>query len=216
MRRLVRGPEQPRGTLRAFLNLVEGLDRIGAGYRINDFRHIAANADELRLRVRQAACPRAHPVPHADPVRDVDLQPPERPSRSAARAAHPPRAGAERVGPADVRGGLAGNRECLAGRHRHRAMGARSRRRQGRRRSRLRQDLLGTRALRAGAHRAVEARIGATRPARRNPALRQLRGDRSARFQPAGAGHGLSQPARDAGHRRPAIDGGRRAAVCLG
>lgn len=46
-RRLVRGPEQPRGTLRAFLNLVEGLDRIGARYRINDFRHVAANADEL-------------------------------------------------------------------------------------------------------------------------------------------------------------------------
>jgi glycosyltransferase involved in cell wall biosynthesis len=47
IRRLVRGPEQPRGMLRAFLNLVEGLDRIGTRYRINDFRHIAANRDEL-------------------------------------------------------------------------------------------------------------------------------------------------------------------------
>jgi hypothetical protein len=47
VRRLVRGPEQPRGTMRAFLNLVEGLDRIGSRYRINDFRHIAANRDEL-------------------------------------------------------------------------------------------------------------------------------------------------------------------------
>lgn len=33
--------------MRAFLNLVEGLDRIGARYRLNDFRHIAANRDEL-------------------------------------------------------------------------------------------------------------------------------------------------------------------------
>jgi hypothetical protein len=47
IRRLVRGPEKPRGTLRAFLNLVEGLDRIGAPYRLNDFRHIAANSTEL-------------------------------------------------------------------------------------------------------------------------------------------------------------------------
>src|SRR5262245_29794506 len=47
IRRLVRGPEQPRGTMRAFLNLVEGLDRIGASYRINDYRHIARRSDEL-------------------------------------------------------------------------------------------------------------------------------------------------------------------------
>jgi glycosyltransferase involved in cell wall biosynthesis len=47
IRRLVRGPAEPRGTLRAFLNLVEGLDRIGAPYRLNDFRHIAANGGEL-------------------------------------------------------------------------------------------------------------------------------------------------------------------------
>jgi glycosyltransferase involved in cell wall biosynthesis len=47
IRRLVRGPEQPRGTMRAFLNLVEGLDRAGIPYRINDFRHIAANKGEL-------------------------------------------------------------------------------------------------------------------------------------------------------------------------
>lgn len=47
IRRLVRGPEQPRGTMRAFLNLVEGLDRIGARYRLNDFRHIARHGEEL-------------------------------------------------------------------------------------------------------------------------------------------------------------------------
>ena len=43
----MRGREEPRGTMRAFLNLVGGLDRIGAPYRLNDFRHIAAHSDEL-------------------------------------------------------------------------------------------------------------------------------------------------------------------------
>jgi glycosyltransferase involved in cell wall biosynthesis len=44
---LLRGNEEPRGTMRAFLNLVDGLDRIGVAYRINDFRHLAANSGEL-------------------------------------------------------------------------------------------------------------------------------------------------------------------------
>lgn len=43
----MRGREEPRGTMRAFLNLVDGLDRIGASYRVNDFRHIAAHGEEL-------------------------------------------------------------------------------------------------------------------------------------------------------------------------
>jgi glycosyltransferase involved in cell wall biosynthesis len=47
IRHLVRGQEEPRGTMRAFLNLVGGLDRIGAAYRLNDFRHIAAHSGEL-------------------------------------------------------------------------------------------------------------------------------------------------------------------------
>lgn len=47
VRRLVRGPEQPRGTMRAFLNLVDGLDRLGVPYRVNDYRYIARHRDEL-------------------------------------------------------------------------------------------------------------------------------------------------------------------------
>jgi len=47
VRRLVRGPYQPGGQMRVFLNLKAGLDQIGARYRINDYRHIRANPDEL-------------------------------------------------------------------------------------------------------------------------------------------------------------------------
>jgi glycosyltransferase involved in cell wall biosynthesis len=47
VRRLVRGPARPGGAMRAFLNLVEGLDRIGEPYRVNDYRHIAAHPAEL-------------------------------------------------------------------------------------------------------------------------------------------------------------------------
>ncbi len=47
IRRLVRGPAQPGGMERAFLNLVAGLDRLGAKYRVNDYRHIAANPGQL-------------------------------------------------------------------------------------------------------------------------------------------------------------------------
>ncbi len=47
VRRLVRGPAQPGGAERAFLNLVAGLDQLGTPYRINDYRHIAAHPQEL-------------------------------------------------------------------------------------------------------------------------------------------------------------------------
>lgn len=47
VRALVRGPTQPRGTLRAFLNLVGGLERIGVGYRINDYRRLRADRGGL-------------------------------------------------------------------------------------------------------------------------------------------------------------------------
>jgi hypothetical protein len=47
VRRLVRGPSQPGGAERAFLNLVAGLDRLGTPYRINDYRHLAAHRGEL-------------------------------------------------------------------------------------------------------------------------------------------------------------------------
>ena len=47
IRRLVRGPGRPGGQKMVFLNLVKGLDRIGAPYRINDFRHARRHPDEL-------------------------------------------------------------------------------------------------------------------------------------------------------------------------
>jgi hypothetical protein len=47
VRQMVRGPMQPRGTMRAFLNLTAGLDRLGVPYRVNDYRHIATNPGEL-------------------------------------------------------------------------------------------------------------------------------------------------------------------------
>lgn len=46
VRRLVRGPPRPGGHTRVFLNLLAGLDRIGVGYRVNDFRHARANPGE--------------------------------------------------------------------------------------------------------------------------------------------------------------------------
>jgi glycosyltransferase involved in cell wall biosynthesis len=47
IRRLVRGPDQPGGAMRVFLNLMAGLDHIEAAYRVNDYEHIRANPDEL-------------------------------------------------------------------------------------------------------------------------------------------------------------------------
>lgn len=47
LRRLVRGPHQPGGTERVFLNLCAGLDRIGVPYRANDYRHLRNNPGEL-------------------------------------------------------------------------------------------------------------------------------------------------------------------------
>jgi glycosyltransferase involved in cell wall biosynthesis len=47
IRRLVRGPRQPGGAMRVFLNLKAGLDRIGAPYRVNNYRHIRNNPEDL-------------------------------------------------------------------------------------------------------------------------------------------------------------------------
>jgi hypothetical protein len=47
LRRLVRGPARPGGMMLAFLNLVEGLDRLGVAYRLNDYRHIRSHPGEL-------------------------------------------------------------------------------------------------------------------------------------------------------------------------
>lgn len=47
MRRLVRGAPSPGGQMRVFLNLRAGLDRLGVGYRVNDYRHIQQSPSEL-------------------------------------------------------------------------------------------------------------------------------------------------------------------------
>ena len=78
IRALVRGETQPRGTMRAFLNLVDGLDRIGAPYRINVMRALraatlvlwpvcSANPHVLDKIPRQSPCALWH----------LDLQPSE-------------------------------------------------------------------------------------------------------------------------------------------
>lgn len=46
-RRLLRGPPRIWGHRRTFLNLCAGLDRIGVGYRVNDFGHARRNPREL-------------------------------------------------------------------------------------------------------------------------------------------------------------------------
>lgn len=47
IRRAVRGKPRPGGQMRVFLNLCAGLERIGVGFRINDYRHARKNPSEL-------------------------------------------------------------------------------------------------------------------------------------------------------------------------
>jgi glycosyltransferase involved in cell wall biosynthesis len=47
IRTLVRGATEPRGTMRAFLNLLDGLDRIGQSYRVNDYRGLRSDPGAL-------------------------------------------------------------------------------------------------------------------------------------------------------------------------
>ena len=47
IRNLVRGPAPVGGTMRAFLNLVAGLERIGVSYRINDYRRLESDRGAL-------------------------------------------------------------------------------------------------------------------------------------------------------------------------
>lgn len=47
IRRLLRGKPRPGGQARVFLNLRAGLDRIGVGYRVNDYGHVRRHPREL-------------------------------------------------------------------------------------------------------------------------------------------------------------------------
>jgi glycosyltransferase involved in cell wall biosynthesis len=54
VRRLWRGPPQPGGHRRMFLNLCAGLDRLGIGYRVNDYAHAARHPGELACIIGQS------------------------------------------------------------------------------------------------------------------------------------------------------------------
>jgi hypothetical protein len=47
LRRIVRGRPLIGGQQRVFVNLCAGLDRLGAAYRVNDYRHLRRHPDEL-------------------------------------------------------------------------------------------------------------------------------------------------------------------------
>lgn len=47
VRRLLRGPRRPGGQTRVYLNLRDGLDRIGVPYRVNDYRYAERHPEEL-------------------------------------------------------------------------------------------------------------------------------------------------------------------------
>lgn len=47
VRRIVRGPYQPGGMMRIFLNLRAGLDQLSIPYRVNDYRHLRRAPNEL-------------------------------------------------------------------------------------------------------------------------------------------------------------------------
>jgi glycosyltransferase involved in cell wall biosynthesis len=46
IRFLVRGPRQPGGARRVFLNLTKGLDRLGVPHRVNDYRYMRQHDEE--------------------------------------------------------------------------------------------------------------------------------------------------------------------------
>lgn len=47
VRRLVHGAPKPGGQMRVFLNLCAGLDKLGATYRVNNYRHLRRHPGEL-------------------------------------------------------------------------------------------------------------------------------------------------------------------------
>lgn len=66
IRRLLRGPKQPGGHMRVFLNLCAGLDRLGIRYRVNDYRHLRRNPGAVACVIGKplvlAKIPRTTPI----------------------------------------------------------------------------------------------------------------------------------------------------------
>jgi hypothetical protein len=81
VRRLMRGPARIGGTMRVFVNLCAGLDRLGVRYRVNDYRHIRQAPSELACVVGKphvlARIPRETPIlfgtaGYTHPLDDLD------------------------------------------------------------------------------------------------------------------------------------------------
>ncbi len=89
VRRLVRGPAQPGGAERVFLNLCAGLDRIGVPYRANDYRHIRRNPEELACVVGKPfvldKIPRQTPILFGTSIYSHPLDDPDLPRRRPIR-----------------------------------------------------------------------------------------------------------------------------------
>lgn len=82
LRRLLRGPRQPGGMERYFLNLVAGLERLKEPHRVNAFRHAARHRDEAVGIVGKAHLLRQHdwknpivfgPAVYSHPSDDVQV-----------------------------------------------------------------------------------------------------------------------------------------------
>ena len=66
LRRLLRGPRQPGGHTRVFLNLCAGLDRLGVPYRVNDYAGLRRHPGEVACVIGKppvlAKIPRGTPI----------------------------------------------------------------------------------------------------------------------------------------------------------
>ena len=131
IRQLVRGPDQPGGAMRVFLNLRAGLDRLGAAYRVNDYRHIRRNPSELACVIGKpqvlAKIPIETPILFGTSIYSHPNDDPELPKRRPIRQV---------LVPSDwVRDMFAevwpGQSVGVAGRHRHRTLAAGSGYRRG-------------------------------------------------------------------------------------
>jgi glycosyltransferase involved in cell wall biosynthesis len=101
VRRLVRGPGQPGGSTRVFLNLMAGLDRLRVPYRVNDFRGMRADRDELvcligKPHLLEAFEPRT-PLLFGPAIYDHPIDDERLPSRHAVRQVLVPSAWVQRM-----------------------------------------------------------------------------------------------------------------------
>ncbi len=89
IRRLVRGPDQPGGAKRVFLNLIAGLDRLGAAYRVNDYRHLKDSPDALACLIGKphvlSRIPAATPVLFGTSIYSHPFDDPDLPKRRPIR-----------------------------------------------------------------------------------------------------------------------------------